>query len=83
MIIFRIKNNGKTLAEEELLMNLSKPSGGYGMYNIRERIRLYYADPECGITAQLEEDGMVCFTVRLGKQLKAVDIEQDSLLINR
>lgn len=82
-IVFKIKNNGILLDKDELLRSLRKPGGGYGMYNIRERIRLYYNDPKYGITANVEEDGMVCFTVKLGRQLKSVDLEQDSLLINR
>lgn len=82
-IIFKIKNNASAPNREEILKNLGKQNGGYGLHNIRERIRLYYDSPNYGITAQVEEDGMVCFTVRLGKRLKSVDIEQDSLLINR
>ena len=82
-IIFKIKNNGAAIEEEKFKEKLKKPAGGYGLYNIRERIRLYYDDPNCGITPEVEEDGMVCFTVRLSRTLKSVDLEQDSLLINR
>lgn len=82
-LIFKIKNNAASLSEEKLKEKLQKPAGGYGLYNIKERIRLYYDDPNCNITSQVTEDSMICFTVRLSKHLKSVDLEQDSFLINR
>ena len=82
-LIFKIKNNAASLSEEKLKEKLQKPAGGYGLYNIKERIRLYYDDPNCNIISQVTEDSMICFTVRLSKHLKSVDLEQDSFLINR
>lgn len=82
-IIFKIKNNGVLSSEEELKERLQKPAGGYGLYNIKERIRLYYDDPNCSIISQVTEDGIICFTVRLSKYLKSVELEQDSFLLNR
>ena len=82
-IVFQIKNNGSFITKEEFKEKLNQPQGGYGLYNIRERIRLYYDDPACGIHGEILENNEICFTVRLGKNLKSIDLEQDSSLINR
>ena len=37
---------------------------GYGIYNIQERIRMYY-DEECGVSGSVPEEGMVCFSIKL------------------
>ena len=82
-IVFQIKNTSSITTKEQLQEELASPTGGYGLYNIKGRIHLYYDDPKCTITSGIEENGMVCFNVRIRKYLKAVDLEQDSLLINR
>ncbi len=76
-IVFQVKNNGLPMDKEVLRGMLSRPFGGYGLYYIRERIRLYYDDARCGLSTDIDEKGMVCFTVRLGRMLKSMDLEQD------
>lgn len=63
-LVFHICNNGPKLDAEEVANILAKPGKGYGIYNIRERIRMYYNE-KCGVFGGLSEDGLVCFTVRL------------------
>ena len=67
-LIFRIYNNGAVLEEEALNRILTTPGKGYGIYNIQERIRMYY-DQECGISGSVSEEGMVCFCVRLKEHM--------------
>lgn len=65
-LIFNVYNNGPRLKDEELQRILSEPGKGYGIFNIRERISMYY-DSDCGVTARVLEDGRICFTVRILK----------------
>ena len=67
-LIFRIYNNGAVLEEEALNRILTTPGKGYGIYNIQERIRMYY-DQECGISGSVSEEGLVCFCVRLKEHM--------------
>ena len=66
-LIFNIYNNGPAVEKEVIEKILTTPGKGYGIYNIRERIRMYYKDVNCGLFAGVTEDHLVCFTVRLGK----------------
>lgn len=68
-LIFNVYNNGSKLSEEEVQKILSTPGKGYGIYNIRERIRMYY-DEECGIFSHITEEGLVCFTIKIRKIIK-------------
>lgn len=68
-LVFHVYNNGGKLSEEEVEKILSTPGKGYGIYNIRERIRMYY-DEECGLFSHLTEDGLVCFTIKIRKMIK-------------
>ena len=52
--------NGPKVVGEELERILNTPGKGYGIYNIRERIRMYY-DEECGLYSSTTDEGMVCF----------------------
>ncbi|MDD2957653.1 MAG: histidine kinase [Lachnospiraceae bacterium] len=61
---FHIYNNGPMMEEAQLQKILEEPGKGYGIYNIQERIRMYY-DRECGIFTRISEDGLVCFTVKI------------------
>ena len=63
-LIFRISNNGAVLEEEAVSRILTTPGQGYGIYNIQERIRMYY-DEECGVSGSVPEEGMVCFSIKL------------------
>ncbi len=40
--IFYVQDNGPKVVGEELERILNTPGKGYGIYNIRERIRMYY-----------------------------------------
>lgn len=74
-IIFEIMNNGPALSSEEAERLLNTPGKGYGLHNIRERVKIYYgSDENCGISGRLTEDGMVCFTVTLKQK---VDMEEE------
>ena len=69
-IIFEIMNNGPALDSEEAERLLNTPGKGYGLHNIRERVRMYYgSDGSCGIYGGLAENGMVSFTVKLKKEM--------------
>ena len=67
--MFHVYNNGGKLSEEEVEKILSTPGKGYGIYNIRERIRMYY-DEECGLFSHVTEEGLVCFTIKIRKTIK-------------
>ena len=68
-LVFNVYNNGSRLSEEEVEKILSTPGKGYGIYNIRERIRMYY-DEECGLFSHVTEEGLVCFTIKVRKTIK-------------
>ena len=68
-LVFNVYNNGGKLSEEEVEKILSTPGKGYGIYNIRERIRMYY-DEECGLFSHVTEEGLVCFTIKIRKTIK-------------
>lgn len=68
-LVFHVYNNGGKLSEEEVEKILSTPGKGYGIYNIRERIRMYY-DEECGLFSHVTEEGLVCFTIKIRKTIK-------------
>lgn len=67
-LIFRVYNNGAVLEEEAVGRILTTPGKGYGIYNIQERIRMYY-DEECGIAGSVTEEGLVCFSVTLKEHM--------------
>lgn len=70
-LVFRILNNGPAIGEERLKEVLHKPGKGYGIFNIRERIRIYYGDG-CGLTGEVTEEGYTCFTVRLFHEINGI-----------
>lgn len=65
-LIFQIKNNGPQIEREKALEALRLPGKRYGLFNIQERIQLYYMD-DCGIDAEVDDDGFTSFTVRILK----------------
>lgn len=67
-IIFEIMNNGPVLTDEEVKSVLNTPGKGYGLFNIRERINMYY-DEECGVFGRLADNGMIVFTVKLRRYI--------------
>lgn len=67
-LYFHVYNNGPHLEKQQLEKILGEPGKGYGLYNIQERIRMYY-DEGCGVSAGVTEDGLICFTVKIRKQI--------------
>lgn len=63
-LIFTIKNNGPELSATKAQESLLRPGKGYGIYNIRERIALYYGS-DCGLSAGIDENGYTTFTVKV------------------
>ncbi len=77
-IIFEIMNNGPALNSEEAERLLNTPGKGYGLHNIRERVKMYYgSDKDCGIFGGLAENGMVCFTVKLNREMDSKEEKPD------
>lgn len=68
-LFFHIYNNGPCLDEQQLHKVLNEPGKGYGIYNIQERIRMYY-DEDCGVSARISEEGLICFTIKLKKEIQ-------------
>lgn len=71
-LVFRILNNGPKIEKERLEEVLHKPGEGYGIFNIRERIRIYYGDG-CGLTGEVTEEGYTCFTVCLYHEISRMN----------
>lgn len=68
-LYFHIINNGPPIEINHLDEILNTPGKGYGIFNIRERIRIYYGDL-CGLSVRITGEGYTCFTVTLRKDLK-------------
>lgn len=68
-LIFDISNNGPEMELERLSEILDSPGKGYGIFNIQERIALYYGG-ECGLSAHITEEGYTCFSVKIYKVVK-------------
>lgn len=67
-LIFRIINNGPQMETERLEHILNTPGKGYGIFNIQERIRIYYGK-ECGVRANLTKEGYTCFQIMIKNKL--------------
>lgn len=67
-LIFHIYNNGPEMNMEMLDSILNTPGKGYGIFNIQERIALYYGEG-CGLSAGITEEKYTCFTVRIHKEV--------------
>lgn len=65
-LLFVIKNNGPVLQKDRVEESLKHPGKSYGMFNIQERISLYYGE-DCGLSGDVDEDGFTCFTVKILK----------------
>lgn len=66
---FDILNNGPVMEPKRLEEILNTPGKGYGIYNIQERIRIYYGIG-CGVRASVTDQGYTCFTVRILKKME-------------
>lgn len=65
-LLFTIKNNGPEISRQKAEESLQRPGKRYGIYNIQERIDLYYGG-ECGLRAGVDESGYTYFTVKILK----------------
>lgn len=71
---FTVKNNGPEMQEQKTRQSLLQPGKGYGIFNIQERIELYYGG-DCGLNAYVDEDGYTCFQVHIKKTVQMPDFE--------
>lgn len=67
-IFFTVRNNGPKVELKELEAVIDRPGKGYGIFNIKERIALYYGDG-CGLFASVTPEGETCFTVKINKNV--------------
>ena len=65
-LYFHIRNNGPRIEPEKMKEILENPGKRYGIFNIQERISLYYGNG-CGLQASVDENGYTVFTVKLLK----------------
>ncbi len=66
-LLIRVEDDGVGMTRETMEHLLEKPKndkGGYGIYNINERIRLAYGD-DCGITYESEPGKGAVATIRI------------------
>ncbi|WP_283693000.1 sensor histidine kinase [Clostridium perfringens] len=62
--IYNSSNNNNDIKGIEEMLN--KPGKGYGIYNVKERIELYYGI-ECNLECSLVENNYICIALRLPK----------------
>lgn len=67
-LYFNIYNNGPEVELELLEEVVNKPGKGYGIFNIKQRIELYYGE-DSGLSASITPQGETCFTVRIKKEV--------------
>jgi two-component system sensor histidine kinase YesM len=65
-LLFNVINNGLPLDIARAKESLNTQGKGYGLYNIRQRIALYY-NAESKLDMGTTEEGFTCFTLRLNK----------------
>lgn len=63
-LLFTIKNNGPEITRAQAEESLLHPGKGYGIFNIQERIDLYYGG-DCGLTVNVDENGFTSFCVKI------------------
>lgn len=63
-LVFSVCNNGPVMDVGMLEDILERPGKGYGIYNIQQRIAIYYGEG-CGLSVKITEEGYTCFTVRI------------------
>jgi two-component system sensor histidine kinase YesM len=63
-LLFSVMNNGFPLDIELVQESLNTQGKGYGLYNICQRIALYY-DANSKLDVGVTEEGFTCFTLRL------------------
>ena len=62
--IYNSSNNNNDIKSIEEMLN--KPGKGYGIYNVKERIELYYGI-KCNLECSLVENNYICIALRLPK----------------
>lgn len=62
--IYNSSNNNNDIKSIEEMLN--KPGKGYGIYNVKERIELYYGI-KCNLESSLVENNYICIALRLPK----------------
>ncbi|MEG0271463.1 MAG: ATP-binding protein, partial [Clostridia bacterium] len=67
-LVFTVRNNGPLMNMDTLDELMNRPGKGYGIYNIKQRIDMYYGN-DCGVFVRVEGE-LVCFEVRITKQVK-------------
>lgn len=65
-LIFKIYNSSNNNDINSIEEMLNKPGKGYGIYNVKERIELYYGI-ECNLECSLVENNYICIALRLPK----------------
>lgn len=66
-LVFEVLNNGAVLDLGRVDEILNKPGKGYGIYNIQQRIDLYYGSGS-GIRAGVDENGFTQFCIKLKQE---------------
>ncbi|MCQ2549577.1 MAG: hypothetical protein MJ134_06005 [Lachnospiraceae bacterium] len=78
-MIFEILNDAYNVTKEQLSAALDYPQKGYGLYYIKEKIKLYYSDEKCGLYADVLDNDIVKFKLILAKELNNVDSNNTNL----
>lgn len=66
MLVFRIYNSNNKNDIDNIEEMINKPGKGYGIYNIRERIELYY-NIDCNLECFSVENSYTCITLKIPK----------------
>lgn len=70
-LVFSIYNNGPIISDEQLQEHMNTQGKGYGIFNIRERIQIYYGEG-CDIFPSVTENGETCFTIKIFKATSGI-----------
>lgn len=66
VLIFKVYNSSNKNDTSNLEEMLNKPGKGYGIYNIKERIELYYSI-DCNLECSFVENNYICIALKLPK----------------
>lgn len=70
---FSVSNSGPAMDVELLKDILDRPGKGYGIFNIQQRIAIYYGEG-CGLSVRVTEEGHTCFGVRIREVDEGVEV---------
>ncbi len=65
-LIFKIYNSSNNNDINSIEEMLNKPGKGYGIYNVKERIKLYYGI-DCNLECSLVKNNYICVALKLPK----------------